>query len=98
MMGWRVRDDSPDDLEAVVRVDRESGTTEEPPFFPLSVAVTALQARHPAVVATADDVLIGAAVSLVESDRAWILRICLAPGWRQRGLGSALITALEQRR
>ncbi|MEU5519847.1 bifunctional GNAT family N-acetyltransferase/ATP-binding protein [Streptomyces sp. NPDC093250] len=97
MMGWRVRDYSPDDLEAVVRVDRESGTTEEPPFFPLSVAVTALQARHPAVVATADDVLIGAAVSRVESDRAWILRICLAPGWRQRGLGSALITALEQR-
>jgi GNAT superfamily N-acetyltransferase len=97
MTGWRVRDYSQDDLEALIRVDMESGTTEEPPLFPLSDAVTALQTRHPAVVATADDVLIGAAVSRVEGERAWILRICMAPGWRQRGLGSALITALEQR-
>lgn len=97
MTGWRVRDYTQDDLEAVIRVDMQSGTTEEPPLFPLSDAVTALQTRHPAVVATADDVLIGAAVSRVEGERAWILRICMAPGWRQRGLGSALITALEQR-
>ncbi|MFE9312218.1 GNAT family N-acetyltransferase [Streptomyces sp. NPDC006706] len=33
----------------------------------------------------------------MEGDRAWILRICMAPGWRQRGLGSALITTLGQR-
>lgn len=97
MTGWRVRDYTQDDLEALIRVDMESGTTEEPPLFPLSDAVTALQDRHPAVVATADDALIGAAVSRVEGERAWILRICMAPGWRQRGLGSALITALEQR-
>ncbi|MFF5546859.1 MULTISPECIES: GNAT family N-acetyltransferase [Streptomyces] len=97
MTGWRVRDYTQDDLEALIRVDLESGTTEVPPLFPLSDAVTALQARHPAVVATADDVLIGAAVSRVEGERAWILRICMAPGWRQRGLGSALVTALEQR-
>lgn len=97
MTGWRVRDYTQDDLEAVIRVDMRSGTTELPPLFPLSDAVTALQTRHPAVVATADDVLIGAAVSRVEGERAWILRICMAPGWRQRGLGSALITALEQR-
>ncbi|MFG2119893.1 ATP-binding protein [Streptomyces sp. NPDC048710] len=97
MTGWRVRDYSQDDLEAVVRVDAESGTTGEPPLFPLSDAVAALQALHPAVVATADDVVVGVAVSRVEGDRAWILRICMAPAWRQRGLGSALITALEQR-
>ncbi|MGX4692595.1 ATP-binding protein [Streptomyces sp. JNUCC 63] len=97
MTGWRVRDYSQDDLEAVIRVDAESSTAEEPPLFPLSDAVTALQALHPAVVATADEVVIGAAVSRVEGDRAWILRICMAPAWRQRGLGSALITALEHR-
>ncbi|MFH8773991.1 ATP-binding protein [Streptomyces sp. NPDC017958] len=97
MTGWRVRDYSQDDLEAVVRVDAESGTTGEPPLFSLSDAVAALQALHPAVVATADDVVVGVAVSRVEGDRAWILRICMAPAWRQHGLGSALITALEQR-
>ncbi|MFI1162756.1 ATP-binding protein [Streptomyces sp. NPDC020801] len=97
MTSWHVRDYSQDDLEAVVRVETESGTTEEPPLFPLSDAVAALQALHPAVVATADEAVVGAAVSRVEGDRAWILRICIAPGWRQRGLGSALITVLEQR-
>ena len=52
MTGWRVRDYTPDDLEAVIRVDAESGTTEESPLFPLSDALAALQALHPAVVAT----------------------------------------------
>jgi GNAT superfamily N-acetyltransferase len=97
MTGWRVRDYSPDDLEGVLRVDMESGTTEEPALFPLSDAVTALQALHPAVVATANDVVVGAAVSRVEGDRAWILRICMRRAWRHQGLGSALITALERR-
>ncbi|MEU7305920.1 hypothetical protein [Streptomyces sp. NPDC007206] len=46
--------------------------------------------------ATADDVLISAAVSRMEGEQEWILRICMAPGCPQRGLGSALITALEQ--
>ncbi|MGW1884545.1 ATP-binding protein [Streptomyces sp. NPDC001970] len=97
MTGWLIRDYSQDDLEAVIRVDTESGTTGEPPLFPLSDAVAALQALHPAVVAMANDVMVGAAVSRLEGDRAWILRICMAPTWRQRGLGSALITALEHR-
>lgn len=34
MTGWRVRDYTQDDLEAVIRVDAESGTAEEPPIFP----------------------------------------------------------------
>jgi hypothetical protein len=38
MTGWRVRDYTQDDLEALIRVDMESGTTEEPPLFPLSDA------------------------------------------------------------
>ncbi|MEU3304544.1 bifunctional GNAT family N-acetyltransferase/ATP-binding protein [Streptomyces sp. NPDC006678] len=97
MTGWLVRDYSQDDLEAVIRVDTESGTTGEPPVFQLSDAVAALQAAQPAVVAVADDVVVGAAVSRVEGEGAWILRICMAPAWRHMGLGSALITALEHR-
>ncbi|MEU4358858.1 GNAT family N-acetyltransferase [Streptomyces virginiae] len=97
MTGWRVRDYTQDDLEAVIRVDAESGTAEESPLFPLSDAVAAPQALHPAVVATADEVVVGAVVSRVEGDRAWILRFSMAPAWRHRGLGSDLITALEHR-
>lgn len=97
MSSWLVRDYSPDDLEAVVRVDAESGTTGEPALFRLSDVVAALQAGHPAVVAVAGEVTVGAAVSRGDGDRAWILRICVHPSWRQQGLGSALLTALEQR-
>ncbi|MET9470840.1 AAA family ATPase, partial [Streptomyces sp. NPDC002922] len=61
MTGWFVRDYSQDDLEAVIILDTESGTTGEPPVFQLSDTVAALQALHPAVVAVADDVMIGAA-------------------------------------
>ena len=59
MTGWCVRDYSQDDLEAVILLDMESGTTGEPPLFQLSDTVAALQALHPAVVAMADDVMSG---------------------------------------
>jgi GNAT superfamily N-acetyltransferase len=97
MAGWHIRDFGPDDLESVVRLEMESSTTDEPPFFRLSDVVAALQAGHPAVVAVADDVLVGAAVSRVEGERAWIVRIGLLPTWRRKGLGSALLAALEHR-
>ncbi|MET9887794.1 bifunctional GNAT family N-acetyltransferase/ATP-binding protein [Streptomyces sp. NPDC006430] len=97
MADWHVRDYSVDDLEALLRVEAESGTSEEPPMFRLSDAVSALQSGAPAVVAVVDEVMVGAAVSRVEGDRAWILRICMLPSWRAQGLGSALLTALERR-
>ncbi|WP_432138352.1 ATP-binding protein [Streptomyces sp. bgisy154] len=97
MTRWHVRDYISDDLEAVVRVDAASSTAGEPPLFPLSDTVAALQTLHPAVVATADGEVVGVAVSRVEGERAWILRICMAPAWRNQGLGSDLITALEHR-
>ncbi len=97
MAGWHVRDFAPDDLEAVVRLDGESGTVDEPAVFRLSDVVAALQAHHPSVVAVADDQLVGAAVGRVEGDRAWVMRIALHPAWRNLGMGSALLSALEHR-
>lgn len=97
MAEWHIRDFTPEDLEDVVRLDTESPTTGEPPVFGLSDVVASLQADHPAVVALVEETVIGAAVSRVDGDRAWILRISLHPMWRQMGLGSALLHALEQR-
>lgn len=97
MAEWHMRDFTLDDLEAVVRLETESRTTDEPPIFRLSDVVAALQAEHPAVVAVVDDVVVGAAVSRIDADRAWILRIGMLPSWRNVGLGSALLGALEQR-
>lgn len=97
MPEWHIRDFTLDDLEAVVRLDTESRTTDEPPIFRLSDVVAALQAEHPAVVAVVEDVVVGASVSRIDADRAWILRIGMLPSWRNMGLGSALLRALEQR-
>ncbi|MEU3266744.1 GNAT family N-acetyltransferase [Streptomyces bacillaris] len=33
----------------------------------------------------------------VDGDRAWVLRVALHPAWRNLGLGTALLSALEQR-
>ncbi|WP_431683949.1 ATP-binding protein [Kitasatospora sp. KL5] len=97
MAVWHVRDFTPDDLEALVRLDGESATTDRPAVFRLSDVVAALQARDPSVVAVADGHLVGAAVGRVDGDRAWVLRIALHPAWRNLGLGTALLSALEHR-
>jgi transitional endoplasmic reticulum ATPase len=96
MTGWHVRDFEPADLESLVRLDAESSTTHQPPVFTLADLVSCLSV-HPAVVAVADGQLIGAAVSRVDTDRAWVLRLSLSPNWRGHGLGSDLLAALEQR-
>ncbi len=97
MTGWHLRDFAPEDLERAVRLDEESSTTALPPLFSLADVVAALSARQPAVVAVADGQLVGTVVARIEGDRAWILRLALAPSWRGKGLGSALLAALEQR-
>ena len=96
MGSWHVRDLVAADLEALIRLDDDSSTTHQPPMFTLADVVAAL-GSHPAVVAVADGQLIGAAVSRVDADRAWVLRLSLSPGWRGHGLGSDLLAALEQR-
>ncbi|MGW7196502.1 ATP-binding protein [Streptomyces chryseus] len=97
MAGWHVRDFAPDDLEALVRLDSESDAGDRPAAFRLSDVVAALQSAHPTVVAVADGHIIGAAVGRIEGDRAWIMRISLHPAWRDLGMGSALLAALEHR-
>ncbi|WP_329491894.1 GNAT family N-acetyltransferase [Kitasatospora sp. NBC_01246] len=97
MAVWHVREFTPDDLEAVVRLDGESATTDRPAVFRLSELVAALQAQNPSVVAVADGRLVGTAVGRVDGDRAWVLRIALHPAWRNLGLGTALLSALEHR-
>ncbi len=75
---WRIRNFRDDDLNQAVRVWEESLTTGELPVFGLAEVLAALLDGSPAVIALAGDELIGAAVSQVEGERAWVLRIALA--------------------
>lgn len=93
---WQLRDFESADLEAVVRLDAESKTTDEPPVFSLADVVKCTDS-YPAVVAVAAGEVVGAAVSRVDVDRAWVVRVALSRRWRNKGLGSALLAALEHR-
>ena len=96
-MDWHLRDLTDADLEQAVALDARSTTVGVQALFGLSEVVASLVAGQPAVAAEAGDRLVGTAVGRVDHERGWILRITLDPEWRDRGLGSALLAALEQR-
>ncbi len=97
MSGWHLRDLTDADLEEAVALDGLSTTVGQRALFPLSEVVASLVAGEPAVAAEAGGRLVGTAVGRVDHDRGWVLRITLHPDWRDRGLGSELLGALEQR-
>lgn len=94
---WHLRDLMDTDLEEAVALDGVSTTVGQRALFPLSEVVASLVAGEPAVAAEAGGRLVGTALGRVDRDRGWVLRITLHPDWRGRGLGSALLVALEQR-
>ena len=94
---WHLRDLDDADLEEAVALDGVSTTVGQRALFPLSEVVASLVAGEPAVAAEAGGQLVGTALGRVDRDRGWVLRITLHPDWRGRGLGSALLVALEQR-
>lgn len=96
-MDWHLRDLTEADLEDAVALDALSTTVGQPALFGLAEVVASLVAGQPAVAAEVGGRLVGIAVGRVDHDRGWILRITLHPEWRQRGLGSEMLAALEQR-
>src|SRR6516165_5775664 len=97
MMPWRIRDFHEDDLDAAIRLWDDPTAGSAAPVFGVSELISAVRAEAPAVVALVGEDLVGAVVATVSDSRASVLRISLAPGWRRRGIGSAMLTELELR-
>ncbi len=98
MVAWRLRDFHDDDLDQAIAVWDQSRSPDEPlPIFSVSEVMAAARSGQPAVVAVVGDELVGMAVARAEGERAWVLLIALASGWRKRGIGSALLAELEWR-
>ncbi|MEU9117338.1 bifunctional GNAT family N-acetyltransferase/ATP-binding protein [Streptomyces sp. NPDC048483] len=97
MSPWRVRSLEEADLDQVVRIWEEARDTTADPAVSLAEVVGALHADAPAVVAVVGDQVVGAVVSSVAQERAWVLRLAIARQWRRHGIGSALLAALEER-
>jgi transitional endoplasmic reticulum ATPase len=94
---WRVRDFHEDDLDHVIRVWEDSRKTGIEPVYGLAEVISAVRAKGSGVVAVVDQVVVGAAISRVNGDRAWVVLFALADDWREQGLGSAMLTELEKR-
>ena len=98
MPPWRLRDFHEDDLDQAISVwDQSRRPDEAHPVFPVSEVVSAAKSGQPAVVAVVGDQLVGMAVAQQHGERAWISMIALSDGWRDRGIGSALLGDLEVR-
>ena len=94
MTRWLVREYHDNDLEDVVRLcDSTSG--DQSSVFSLAECIGALRSRQPAVIAVQQGRVVGAALSTVSGERAWVIRIALVDDMRGQGLASALLLALE---
>lgn len=84
-------------LDRAIRL-LEEADVQSPSVFTFAEVVTSLAARHPALVALdAEGELVGAVFARVDGERAWVLRWVVAPAHRRRGVGFALLRALERR-
>jgi transitional endoplasmic reticulum ATPase len=98
MAPWRLRDFHDDDLDQAISVwDESRHPHENHPVFPVSEVISAARSGQPAVVAVVGDELVGMAVAQLQGERAWISMVALSNGWRNRGIGSALLSELETR-
>ncbi|MEY9966936.1 transitional endoplasmic reticulum ATPase [Streptacidiphilus sp. MAP12-16] len=96
-MNWLIHDYREDDLADVVHLIDTTAELGQESVFSLAECIGALTSRQPAVVAVNGGVPVGAALACVAGDRAWVMRIAIAPAWRGRGLASALLKELERR-
>lgn len=96
MPSWRVRDFHDDDLDQAIHIWDQSREGGEPVFSAAEV-ISIARAGHPAMVAVVDQDVVGMAAAKVEGERAWLALFALDARWRNRGIGSALLTEVEKK-
>jgi MoxR-like ATPase/GNAT superfamily N-acetyltransferase len=96
LTGVAIRDLDESRLEAAVKL-WERTAPNDALTFSLAEVLAAVVARMPALVALADDRVIGAIVARVDGERAWILRWSVDADARRHGIGASLLRALERR-
>jgi transitional endoplasmic reticulum ATPase len=96
MASVRIRDFHPDDVEGILHLWEEVRATEYEPVYGLSEVLSSCQ-KDNAVVAVADDEVVGAAVGRAAHAQGWIVFLATAAGFQRQGIGGSMLAALERR-
>lgn len=96
MTGWRIKDFHSADMDAILHLWEESRSAGVEPVYALSEVLASCQKDH-AVVAVNGETVVGAAVARAAHDQGWIVFFAIDEGWRNQGIGSALLAAIEGR-
>lgn len=96
MSAWRIRDAHAEDLEGVVRLWEQQRAAGVEPVYALAEVLTSAT-EDMAVVAVVDEQIVGAAVGRRAHRQAWVVFHGVDDAWHGRGVGPALLAALETR-
>ncbi|MFJ6280465.1 MULTISPECIES: ATP-binding protein [Arthrobacter] len=96
MTKWRVRDFHSTDLDGILHLWETVKANNVEPVYSLSEVLASCEKDH-AVVAVQNDQVIGAAVGRAAHDQGWIVFLAILPEYRSRGIGTALLAAVESR-
>ncbi|GAA2202158.1 ATP-binding protein [Sinomonas flava] len=96
MTTWRIRDFHPSDLDGILHLWSAMTASGIEPVYSLSEVLASCQ-KDVAVVALHGDDVVGAAVGRAAHEQGWIVFLATLPEWRSRGIGTALLAALENR-
>ena len=96
-MDYQICDLAPADLGAAVQL--LEALRPLPDSTPMEIAQLIADVNDGAIVVVAlvNGSLVGLASARVTGDRAWTQQVAIAPGWRKKGIGSALARGLEGR-
>ena len=96
MPSFRVRDFHPEDVEGILHLWEEMRDSPAEPVYGLSEVLASCQEDH-AVVAIHDEKVIGAAVGRAAHAQGWIVFLSTTLAWQEKGVGRALLGALERK-
>lgn len=95
-MIFRIREFHPVDTDALLALWEESKRSGYEPGYSIAEVLASCEKDH-AVVAVVDNKVVGAAVARTAHEQGWIVFFWTLEPMRRQGIGSALLSALENR-
>ena len=94
---FKVRDLVPGDMSSAVRLLELCRNAADSKPVDIAKFVADSSAGAPAIVAVAENEVVGLVSSRISNDDAWINIVAISPSWRKQGMGSAMIQRLEEK-